>query len=90
MDRSELNPTEPHPAAYEALEYIKKLSIGELQGYLEAFASCSIEGNRLGEICAGTINRLLEKKPVSDRYLLGLAWAIRNIKDARKDELEVW
>ena len=48
---------------------------------LEAFSSCAIEGNRLAEICSETLDRLLKSEPVSDRYLLGLAWAMRSVID---------
>ena len=39
----------------------------------EAMASCALSGNRTAEICLGTLNRLLNNEPVSDRYLMGLA-----------------
>jgi len=42
----------------------------------ESFSSCAIEGNMLAEICSGTLSRLINHKPVSDRYLLGLAFTI--------------
>jgi hypothetical protein len=76
-NRGELAPGEPHPAAYSAKEWIASLATEKLLMWRDAFASCAIEGNRLGEICAETINRLLSGQPVSDRYLLGLAWAMR-------------
>lgn len=75
---------EPHPASLTALEYLKTIPFSDLYQYLEAFSSCAIEGNRLGEICAETLNRLLKKDPVSDRYLLGLAWTIRDMKENGK------
>lgn len=77
-NRGELSPTEPHPAAYEAKAWIAKQPPEELYKWREAFASCAIEGNRLGEICAETLNRVLTSQPVSDRYLLGLAWTMRS------------
>ena len=79
-NRGELKPSEPHPAAGEAFAYVKGLSVEKLYRYLEAFYSCAIEGNRLGEICAETINRIIKGKSVSDRYLLGLAWTLRNME----------
>jgi hypothetical protein len=36
-------------------------------------------GNRQAQICMGTIGRLQRSEPVSDRYLLGLAWTILSI-----------
>jgi hypothetical protein len=76
-NRGELRPGEPHPAAQLALNWVASLPHDELLLWREAFASCAIEGNRLGEICAETLNRLLSSQPVSDRYILGLAWAMK-------------
>ena len=75
--RGTLKAGEPHPAAREAYEGIRKLSSHVLSTYVEAFASTAIEGNRLSEICLETLNRLLTGQPVSDRYLLGLAYTLR-------------
>ena len=75
-----LNPGEAHPAAYEAKEYIVKRGLKKLTMYLEAFSSCAIAGNRLGEICSETLNRLLKGEPVSDRYILGLAWELKRME----------
>lgn len=77
MTGGELNPGEPHPAAYSAREWIAQQSMTDLYKWREAFASCAIEGNRLAEICLETLNRLLERRPVGDRYVLGLAWTMR-------------
>lgn len=76
--RGELAPGEPHPAAYEAKAWMALQPVEELLKWREAFASCAIEGNRLGEICAETLNRMMSAQPVSDRYLLGLAWTMRS------------
>lgn len=75
--RGELLLREPHPAAYAALAYIHSTSATELQLWLESFASNAIEGNRLAEVCGETLRRLMRGAPVSDRYLLGLAWTMR-------------
>ena len=59
----------------------------DLAGWQEAFSSCAIEGNRLAEVCSETLRRLLIGEPVSDRYVLGLAWAMvdpRRIAGRRK------
>ena len=73
MDRGTLREGEPHPSAKMALRWImaRQGSLGMAQ---EALSSCAIEGNRSAEICSETLRRLLNGKPVSDRYLLGLAW----------------
>ena len=75
-DRGTLIEGESHPAAMEALAYLRDMGMGELIQWQEAFSSCAIEGNRLGEVCSETLRRLMRNDPVSDRYLLGLAWAI--------------
>jgi hypothetical protein len=78
MDRGNLDPTEPHPAAQNALDYIKTIKYTDLMMWQESFASCAIEGNRLAEICSETMHRLLTGQTISDRYLLGLSWTIRS------------
>jgi DNA-binding winged helix-turn-helix (wHTH) protein len=86
MTEHSLNEGEPHPMADSALRWIKKnVTIAELMTHAESLASCAIENNRLAEICLSTLNRLLDGKPVSDRYLSGLAWYLRNSKDMEKD-----
>jgi hypothetical protein len=71
-ERGHLELTEAHPSAELALDIIKQVPLSELFIYMEAFSSCAIENNRGAEICGETLNRLLRKEPVSDRYLLGL------------------
>jgi hypothetical protein len=78
-DRTELNPKEAHPAALSAIVYVlRKINDPSL---LESLASCAIESNRMAEICLGTINRIKHKQPVSDRYLLGLAWFLKEMEE---------
>ena len=81
MAEYELLPGEPHPAALAAMAYLKKIPLHELFAWNESFASLAIENNRLAEICLSTLERLLSGKPVSDRYLLGLAWTIRGDRE---------
>lgn len=85
-DRETLKPKEPHPASASAINYIKSINIDRLFQYLESFSSCAIENNRLAEICYGTLNRILNNEPVSDRYLLGLAWTIKTMEDKESKE----
>lgn len=80
-ERGTLKYTEPHPAFEYAREY---LMTKDLLSYVEAFASCAIEGNRLAEVCSETLHRLLNKQPVSDRYFMGLAWAIWQMEENKK------
>jgi hypothetical protein len=78
----EFAPGEPHPAALAAMAWLQKIPLPELFQWKEAFSSLAIDNNRLAEICLGTLDRLLSGKPVSDRYLLGLAWTIRSDRDS--------
>lgn len=68
----------PHPAAESAMRYLQKLPLKDLALWSESFASCAIGGNLLAEVCSETLRRLMAGEPVSDRYLLGLAWTIQN------------
>lgn len=68
----DLNPQEPHPASLIVFQKIKSMSAKDLLQWQEVFASTALSGNRCAEVCFGTINRLLEGKPVSDRYIMGL------------------
>ncbi|KKN05664.1 hypothetical protein LCGC14_1084970 [marine sediment metagenome] len=77
INKGTLIGTEPHPAVDSAADFIVSLSQNELYYWQSIFASCAIEHNRLAEVCYHTIERLLNKDPVSDRYLLGLAWTIK-------------
>jgi hypothetical protein len=80
-----LAPTEPHPSAFPARDYLAKLAReGKIPLYLEAFASTALSGNRLAEVCHETLQRMSNALPVSDRYVLGLAWAIRDMEEAQK------
>ncbi len=77
--RGTLDTREPHPSATAALQFVLSQGLSELMKWQDAFSSCAIEGNRLGEICSETLRRVMDKEPVSDRYILGLAWAIREM-----------
>ena len=79
-----LKDNEYHPAADSAKEYLVKLGYKKLMVWQESFASCAIEGNRLAEICSETLNRLMTGRPVSDRYLLGLAWTIKQLPQRKE------
>lgn len=75
--KGDLEIGEPHPSALDALRWIKKMPLSELMLWQESFSSNAIEGNRLGEVCSKTLERLMNKQSVSDRYILGLAWVMR-------------
>lgn len=78
---------EIHPMAHDAFHYVKQYlltNILEANRLMESFASCAIEGNRLGEICSETMRRIMHGEAISDRYLFGLAWFLRNMEDDKK------
>lgn len=74
---------EAHPAAYIALHYLnkKKLDIKDWLMIQEAIASTALSGNRTADICLSTLKRLEKGEPVSDRYLMGLAWQIYQLEN---------
>lgn len=79
---------EYHPSAPNALGWFNRWKMADFKRYMlmrEAIASNAIEGNRLAEICHGTLERLDKHEPVSDRYLLGLCWFIRNSYDEEEN-----
>ena len=86
--RGTLVGTEPHPASLEAMAWIRSMPHTDLMMWQESFASCAIEGNRLAEVCCETLSRLLSGDMVSDRYLLGLAWAMRYVDDTEVEVAE--
>lgn len=75
-ERGTLNLGEYHPSANSAMSYIRSRA-AEWPMLMEALSSCAIEDNRLAEICAETLNRIMTGQPVSDRYLLGMAWFMK-------------
>lgn len=80
-EKGTLSEKESHPASSSAIAYISSLGMQKLFEYAEVFASTAIEGNRTAEVCHETLRRLLAKEPVSDRYLLGLCWVIRDMEE---------
>lgn len=52
--------------------------------HVEALASSALEGNRTAEICLSTYKRIQENKSISDRYVLGLAWFVKELVDAEE------
>jgi hypothetical protein len=83
-DTGTIKEGEYHPAADSAMEYVKGLMTDAHQWSIwhESFASTALSGNRLAEICFSTMDRLNKSEPVSDRYLLGLAWILRNMQES--------
>lgn len=70
----DLKEGETHPACRIAMNIINEKSSGKNAFILlESMSSCAIEGNRLAEICSKTLERIIKKQPVGERYLMGLA-----------------
>lgn len=78
---------EYHPAADSAMVWYRNWRDEDAHRYmvtLESFASTSLSGNRMAEICYETLERLRKGEGVSDRYLLGLCWTLKQIEEERK------
>jgi len=89
MDIAELQFGEPHPASRSAYRWLKGFMISNPDDYVlyrTALETAAEDGTRQAQICMGTIRRLAIGQPVSDRYLLGLAWTILSIHN--KGDLE--
>jgi hypothetical protein len=82
-----LNPGEYHPSANLAMNYLKSRMLDPYKWNLlvEAIANSSLASNRIAQLCYGTIKRLEEKQPISDRYLLGLVIFLKQLDDDRED-----
>lgn len=80
-DDSVIKEGEHHPAADDAMAWFKMWMAKDPIRYMqvrEAIASTALSGDRLAQICHGTLERLATGQPVSDRYLLGLCWFLRS------------
>ncbi len=74
---------EYHPCANNAMSYIRCHIIHPF--LIESLASTALSGNRTAEICLSTIRRIEKGEPVSDRYVLGLAWCLKEmVEDAQR------
>lgn len=81
-DPTELTPEEFHPAARSAYRWLKGFMVSNPDDYRQyrlAIEIAAASGNRQAEVCLGTIERLKRGQPVSDRYLMGLAWTILHL-----------
>lgn len=79
---------EYHPAADSAMAYIRKFVVDDYIKFSrvqESFASATLSGNRLAEICVETLLRIVNGEGVSDRYLLGLAWTLKSM-ESKEDQ----
>jgi hypothetical protein len=76
MSNDTLKAGEFHPMTDSAYMYIKENLTPEI---IESMSSCAMSGNRSAEVCYGTAKRILDGDKISDRYLLGLAWLIKEL-----------
>lgn len=88
-DKPEYNipETSHHPSADDAMRWLKQFMTGNPKKYLmikEAIYSTALSGDDLANYCVGTIERLAASEPVSDRYLLGLAWLVRSMAEGKE------
>ena len=82
MEEPTLELGEFHPMSANALAYIKSNLTAM---HVEALYSTAISGNRTAEICVSTYNRIQKGEPISDRYVLGLAWFVKELVEAGED-----
>lgn len=82
MTEKSLNENEPHPIAFEAQRWVAEYLSDPKVLFMvkESLASSALADNRAAEIMLSTLERLLNSRSVSDRYLLGLAWFLRGIE----------
>jgi hypothetical protein len=84
IDDSVIRADEYHPMADDAMRWFKNWRAANFSRYAlvrESVASTALSGNRNAQICNGTLDRLEKGEPVSDRYLLGLCWMLRDMSD---------
>ncbi len=80
MKDDELELGEVHPSAHIARDYIAEhLALNPMT--IEAIASTALSGSRIASICLSTYERMVSGKPVSDRYVMGLAWLLYSISN---------
>lgn len=79
-EKGTLKEGEFHPIAPNAMFWYNSWAL-DIQRHLimkESLASTAIEGNRTSEILLETMDRIDRGDKVSDRYLFGLVWFLRN------------
>ena len=81
-----LNIGEPHPSSPAAFAYVKA-QILKNPLLIESISSVGLsDDNRLAEICGHTLARIINGQPISDRYLLGLAWMIKSLEEHESND----
>ena len=71
-------------------DWYRRQSIGDFETFRGSLANVALSGDKFSEEVLGTLNRMINKEPIGDRYLLQLAWFIRDMeeKKSRKEESE--
>ncbi len=80
---------EVHPSAHTAYVWFNRMVVEDPVRYMqirESLASTAIDGNRLAALCTSTLDRLENNQPVSDRYMLGLCWFLRDMIERKPYE----
>ena len=77
-EERKLKKGEPHPAALNALEFIKSMSYSTRARLLNTLDVGVSQKDRLSQVCAQTLENLDEGLPASDTEILGLAFTIIN------------
>lgn len=80
---------EYHPAADSAMRWFKNYVRTQPEDYARSkmailMAAEDSPKNRLAVICRATIERLAAGAPVSDRYLLGLVWFLKELQENKE------
>lgn len=87
MAEASIKEGEYHPVADEAMRWLNKNVMRhplELAKITEVLASSALSNNRTAELCLSTLERLKKNEPVSDRYLLALAWLCRDMQEGKQ------
>lgn len=84
-NRGTLKEGEHHPSAEDAKAWlVRRWTLENICLWKECLASTALSGNRLSEVCLGTLQRIEDREPVSDRYLLGLVWLLRDLEENKE------
>ena len=61
--------------------YLDSLDLRKKFQYLESFCSCAIENNKLGGFYGHILRDYMDRKPVEDIKLVGLAFTIQKFEE---------
>lgn len=72
----------PQVADY-VVSKIKELGFQEICMMIEACSSCAIEGNNLAGQLSTTLQYIMNKQPVGERFVMQLGWFLKTIDETR-------